>query len=206
LRFWEKHPFANVGIATGERLNGEILTVIDCDTRHFGHGSISHLERSELCPLPPTREHSNGGGPHKYYLHPRGFHSRPGALGQGIDIQSFGKFVIAPGSTHKSGRLYEVTIDLPIARLPDEWADHIDAIRNKTLPLIPEGQRRAKLLSWAGGMVRDGLSRDLIFETLRDRRDRRLEKGSHSFTDDDLRGMIAYCLKGEGQKRREQAA
>jgi hypothetical protein len=207
LKFWERHPFANIGIATGGRLaNSEILTVIDCDLRHFGHGSINHLERNELCLLPATREHSNGGGPHKFYSHPRGFHSRPGALGQGIDIQSFGKFVIAPGSTHKSGRLYEVTIDLPIARLPDEWADHIDAIRNKTLPLIPEGQRRAKLLSWAGGMVHGGMNTDLILETLRDRRDRRLEKGSHSFTDDDLRGMIAYCVRQDSQKRKERAA
>jgi hypothetical protein len=114
--------------------------------------------------------------------------------------------VIAPGSTHKSGRLYEVTIDLPIARLPDEWADHIDAIRNKSLPLIPEGQRRAKLLSWAGGMVHSGLSTDLILETLRDRRDRRCEKGSHSFSDDDLGGMIAYCMRQDGQKRKEHAA
>ena len=207
FKFWQRHPCANIGIATGRNLaTGGFLTVIDSDTRHFGHGSISHLERNELCPLPATREHSNGGGPHKFFTYPRGFRSRPGALGQGIDIQSFGKFVVAPGSTHKSGRLYEVTLDLPIARLPDEWADHIDAIRNKTLPLIPEGQRRAKLISWAGGMVHSGMHQDLILTTLRDRRDKRCERGSHSFTDDDLRGMIAYCVRQESQKEKEQAA
>lgn len=207
-RLWEKFPFANIGIATGRwmpRLGG-YLTVIDCDHRSFGHGSISHLERNELCPLPATREHSNGGGPHKFYIYPRGFHSRPGALGQGIDIQSFGKFVIAPGSVHKSGRVYEVTVDLPIARLPNEWADRIDAIRNKALPLIPEGQRRAKLLAWAGGMVHSGMDPDLILETLRDRRDRRCAKGTHSFSEDDLKEMIAYCQRQEDQNRKERAA
>jgi Bifunctional DNA primase/polymerase, N-terminal len=79
VKFWDRHPFANIGIATGRRwANDEFLSVIDCDHRHFGHGSISNLERNELCPLPPTREHSRGGGPHKFYTYPEGFHSQNG--------------------------------------------------------------------------------------------------------------------------------
>lgn len=210
IRLWEKFPLANIGIATGCRLKtGGFLTVLDCDERAFGHGSISHLERNELCPLPVTREHSNGGGSfnsHKLFSYPRGFHSRPGALGQGIDVQSFGKFVVAPGSTHKSGRVYRVTVDCSIARLPDEWANRIDAIRNKALSLIPEGERGTWLLRCAGGMVCEGMSPGLILETLKDRRDRRCAKGSHSFSDDDLRAKIAYCLRQESRKQKEQAA
>jgi hypothetical protein len=201
VKLWEKFPSANVGIATGRRwLNGELLTVIDCDHRSFGHGSISHLERNELCPLPVTREHSRGGGPHRFFTHPRGFHSKAGALGQGIDVQSFGKLVIAPGSTHKSGQIYEVTVDLPIARLPELWADRIDAISSKSLPLIQEGQRRAWLLKCAGGMVGQRMTQDLALEVLKDRRDKRCEKGTHSFSDDDLRGMIVYCQQQERLK------
>jgi hypothetical protein len=206
-RLWGKFPYANIGIATGRKLgSGEILTVIDCDYRSFGHGSISHLERNELCPLPATREHSSGGGPHKFYAYSRGFHSKTGALGQGVDVQSFGKFVIAPGSTHKTGSVYQVMIDLPIARLPDIWAERIEAVRNKTLPLIPEGRRRTWLLSCAGGMVRDGMDPSLILEVLKDRRDRRCEKGTHTFSDEDLRGMVIYCLNQERSKRVEKVA
>lgn len=206
-RLWKKFPTANIGIATGKRLpNGEFLTVIDCDHRSFGHGSLSHLERNELCPLPLTREHSAGGGPHKFYSHPRGFRSAPGSIGKGIDVQSFGKFVIAPGSTHKSGRSYEITVDEPIARLPDQWVVRIEAIRSKTLTLIPEGQRRTWLLKCAGGMVGAGMDSDLILEVLKDRRDRRLAQGSHCFSDYDLREMIDYCVKQEQQRLRRIAA
>jgi hypothetical protein len=206
-RLWEKFPTANIGIATGKRLaNGEFLTVIDCDHRSFGHGSLSHLERNELCALPLTREHSAGGGPHKYYSHPRGFRSAPSSIGKGIDVQSFGKFVIAPGSTHKSGRSYEVTLDAPIARLPEPWAIRLEAIGSKTLRLIPEGQRRTWLLKCAGAMVGARMDSNLVFEVLKDRRDRRCEKGSHSFSDDELRGMVAYCLRQERSGKVERAA
>jgi hypothetical protein len=58
----------------------------------------------------------------------------------------------------------------------------------------------------AGGMVGQGLNPDLALEVLKDRRDKRCEKGTHSFSDDDLRGMIAYCLRKERSKVAEQAA
>lgn len=208
IKFWAQHPEANVGIATGTKMpNGEYLTVVDVDERHFGHGTLSALERGELCPLPATREHSAGGGPHKLFTYPRGFSSYPGALGQGIDVQSYGKFVIASGMNAR-GKPYEVTLDLPVARLPQTWADRIESVSKKTLPLVPEGQRRAKLLAWAGGMARDGRSIDLIIETLKDRREHRLAKGSHSFSDTDLREIAAYCVERERMKpkQRTQAA
>lgn len=200
-KFAIKHPYANWGIATGNRMpSGDYLTVMDIDERHFGHGSLSALERLDLGPLPETREHSAGGGPHKFFTYSTGFHSSPGAIGQGIDVQSFGRFVIGAGMNAR-GKRYEVTNDVAIARLPDSWARWIEATKRKALPLIPEGQRRAKLISWAGGMVRDGMDRELIFRVLQDRREKRLAKGSHSFSDEDLRGMIDYCTQLEARKR-----
>lgn len=199
-KFALKHPYANWGIATGNRLpSGDYLTVMDIDERNFGHGSLSALERLELGPLPATREHSAGGGPHKFFIYSMGFHSSPGAIGQGIDVQSFGRFVIGAGMNAR-GKRYEVTNDIAIARLPDSWAKRIEAVKRKALPLIPEGQRRAKLISWAGGMVRDGMDHELIFRVLQDRREKRLEKGSHSFSDEELRGMIDYCARLERRK------
>ena len=200
-KFARKHPYANWGIACGVKMaGGDYLTVIDVDERHFGHGTLSALERCELGELPRTREHSAGGGPHKFYTHLRAFHSSPGALGQGVDVQSYGKFVICAGLNAR-GKRYEVTIDAPIQRLPEAWAERIDAVRRKALPLVPEGQRRAALIRWAGGMVADGLSHDLILRVLQDRREKRLEKGSHSFSDDELRDMIDYCARCENSKR-----
>jgi hypothetical protein len=206
VRLWGQFPVSNVGIATGVKLSsGGFLTVIDSDLRHFGHGSIDHLERNELCPLPPTFEQSAGGGPHRYYYYPRAFHSSPSALGQGIDIQSIGKFVIGAGLNAR-GTLYKTTVDLPMNRLPDEWADRIDAIRNKKLPLIPEGQRTEYLMRWAGGIIGGGASRDHALAVLRDYRGRRLENGDHDFPDSDLLKKIDFCLASEAIKRKEQAA
>ena len=203
-KFAQRHPYANYGIACGVKMAGGLyLTVIDVDERHFGHGTLAALERCELGALPRTREHSAGGGPHKFYLHPRAFHSSPGALGQGIDVQSYGKFVICAGLNAR-GKRYGVTVDELIARLPDTWAERIDAVRRKALPLVPEGQRRAALFRWAGGMVADNMDRDLILRVLQDRREKRLEKGSHSFSDDELTQMIDYCIRQENGKRNSE--
>lgn len=206
VRLWGQFPYANVGVACGTRLlTGGFLIVIDCDLRHFGHGSISHLERNELCPLPPTFEQSAGGGPHRFYYYPRAFHSSPGALGLGIDIQGLGKYVVGAGINARGTR-YAVTVDLPIARLPDEWANRIDAVRNKTLPMITEGGRTTALMSWAGGIIGSGTSRDLAVITLRDCRDKRIENGACDFPDERLDEMIDYCVKQEQSKARRVAA
>lgn len=203
-RVWDRHPLANIGIATGLRwANGEFLTVLDCDIRSFGHGTLANLERVEICPLPATREHSR---PHKFFTHRRVFHSQPGALGAGLDVQSSGKFVVGVGSTHKSGELYTLSVALPIAGLPDPWADRIDAVTHKQLPMIREGGRRAFLVRVAGALVGAGMDGALALETLKDRRDKRCERGSHWFSDDDLRKMITYCVEQEQGKAVQAAA
>jgi hypothetical protein len=98
------------------------------------------------------------------------------------------------------GTRYEVTADLPIARLPDEWANRIDAVRNKTLPMIAEGGRTAALMSWAGGIVAIGMGDDLALSVLGDRRDKRIENGLRDFPDYKLVEMIGYCASKSDQK------
>ena len=206
IRLWGQFPDANVGVACGRQLpRGGYLVVIDCDVRHFGHGSISHLERNELCPLPPTFELTAGGGPHRYYSYPRVFHSGPGTLGAGVDLQSKGRYVVAAG-VHARGTRYTVTADLPIARLPDQWANYIDAVQKKALPLIGEGSRTNTLMRWCGGLIGSGANAELALATLRDYRNRRIENGARDFPDEKLKEMIGYCIKQERQKEGRAAA
>lgn len=204
IRMWEQHPYANVGIACGKRLpDGEFLTVLDCDWRHNGDGSIMHLEKNELCPLPLTLEVNSGGGPHRYFSYRHSFSLGSGKMGCGIDVQSKDRFVVAAGM-HARGTRYE-RIERPIARLPDDWARYIDATEKKTLPLIQHGARTKTLLSWAGGLVKSGANRDLALATLRDYRDRRVVD-PQDFNETTLRDLVDYCKDQEGAKVQRAAA
>src|SRR5690606_11427144 len=75
---------------------------------------------------------TGGGGLHEFF---RRDPSReiPGKLGNGIDLLGRGRYVIGPGSLHRSGARYEL-LDLPIADLP-EWCYARDATR--TLSATP---------------------------------------------------------------------
>jgi hypothetical protein len=86
------------------------------------------------------------------------------------------------------------------------WAERIKAVSSKTLQQITEGKRRKWLMKCAGGMIRSGMHPDLALETLKDRRDKRCETGTHWFSDDDLKGIIHYCLEQELLKKAEKVA
>ena len=66
---WQRHPDANIGIATGARSG---LVVIDVDPRHGGNVSLEALE-AQYGPLPDTMRVRSGGddrGWHLYFRYP----------------------------------------------------------------------------------------------------------------------------------------
>lgn len=88
----------------GVLCNGD-LVVVDTDT--------AEMEKKLSKVLPATFTIKTSKGFHRYYFC-SGFPSR---RVPGLDIQSNGKQVVAPGSVHPSGAIYEVVKDLPIQRL-----------------------------------------------------------------------------------------
>jgi|GEM_PF-1310668 len=123
--WWSTWPNANVGIATGEISN---LLVIDIDPRHGGDETLDELV-ALLGPLPPTVEVLTGdGGRHLFYRDVPG--ETRGDLGVGVDIMSDGRFVVASGSVHRSGRRYswELSSDpsqAAVAELPERWKEFL---------------------------------------------------------------------------------
>lgn len=99
-KWWRKYPKANIGV------NCELsaLLVVDQDPRNGGEASLERIE-SEHGSLPATYEvETGGGGRHFYYSISVPAKSAP--IAPGVDIKSKGGYVVAPGSLHKSGRLY----------------------------------------------------------------------------------------------------
>jgi Bifunctional DNA primase/polymerase, N-terminal len=108
--WWRMWPTANIGIATGAASG---LVVIDIDPRNGGDESMLALE-TIIGPLSGTvTANTGGGGTHLYYAHPANPRwptpSRGAAFGAelpGIDVKADGGYVVAPPSSHTSGRNY----------------------------------------------------------------------------------------------------
>ena len=119
---------------------------------------------------------STGKGRHLYFGFPVGAGIRNSAktVAPGIDIRADGGYVVAPGSTHPSGSVYEIVEDLPLAE-PEEWL--LDLVLNPPLKVqapraetalvtvsqvsevtIPEGGRNSYLISHAGVMRHKNIS------------------------------------------------
>lgn len=156
---FKKHPYANIGFATGDN-----YFVLDID--HGGYESLK--EYGELKKTLSVR--TGSGGSHHYYLIPEGV-TIPNKVGilKGVDIRANGGLVVAPRSIHKSGNYYEWIDDIEMAA-PDEWL--IDLILNKRtsfkeIPdVIEEGSRNAVMASMAGALRRKGLSFEAILAAL----------------------------------------
>ena len=128
-RWWEEHPDANIGIRTGPASD---LLVVDVDPRNHGHTVLDILQ-ADYGPLPETPTVLSGSGGRHYYLRWTDVQSGTNALGQGVDIQADGKYVVAPPSVHPNGQPYEWelgTLELEPADTPS-W---VKVIRGQTSP------------------------------------------------------------------------
>jgi putative DNA primase/helicase len=104
-QWWARWPEANIGIATGEAAG---IVVLDVDVDKSGERSLEELE-AEHGELPTTTlAATGGGGLHYLFRHPgRPVRNSAGKLGEGLDVRGDGGYVVAPPSSHRSGRRYE---------------------------------------------------------------------------------------------------
>lgn len=177
--WWERWSDANVGIATGAG-----LVVIDIDPRSGGDDSIVDLRRS-LGALPDTVEAlTGGGGRHIYLAAPCEVRNSAGVLAPGIDVRGDGGYVVAPPSTHASGRGYAWESssrpdEVDVAPAPKAWLDAMTA-RPKLRALpggkgepFPEGQRNASLYKRACSMRASGFDQPAILAAIMSENDAR---------------------------------
>ena len=152
--WWQQWPWANIGIATGQRSG---LAVIDVDPRN---GGLDHLAELNL---PETLTAQTGGQGYHFYFRQRGPLPK-GKLAPGIDMQADGGYVVAPPSLHLQGEyrwLVECEpVDLPASCRngkaippgkptiiePDQRLWVVELLVRK----CPQGQRNETLTRLAG--------------------------------------------------------
>lgn len=108
--WWRRFDCPNAGVVTG-RVSG--LVVVDCD-------DADALRRVQQLGMPDTFTVRTARGWHFYLQHPEGVVVRnsAGGVAPGVDVRGEGGFVVAPGSRHASGAVYEVVRDVQLAACP----------------------------------------------------------------------------------------
>lgn len=178
VRWWwsptrpEAHPLASIGIRTG-RASG--LWVLDVDLGKGGDRELEELGRIHGALPPGPVSLTGGGGSHRLLAWPEGLvvKSDSDVLARGLDTRGDGGYIVAPPSSHVSGRLYawapgtaaawlEGTSGLPetppwllarVASAPEAFRE--EAPGPALPPTIPSEQANAI----AGRILRDAIDR-----------------------------------------------
>ncbi len=129
----------NIAIPTGS-INK--IVVIDVDPKNGGQESFLNLEKKLGKSLPDTwRVNTPSGGFHLYFQTDEKFKTCHGKLGEGIDFQAEGAYVIGAGSMHKLGNKYVWDDDLNpkcsvIESLPDELIKLLEPIKEVSNSIV----------------------------------------------------------------------
>jgi putative DNA primase/helicase len=141
----------NIGIVTGS-ISG--LLVLDLD-------NATAIAEAERLGLPDTVIASTAKGRHHYFRHPGDKVKNRAGIIPGADIRADGGFVVAPGSTHPSGVLYEWIIAPDGSQLAEAPAWLIDLLAAPASPMPPHRPQEARSARWtpaAGDCSRYGLA------------------------------------------------
>lgn len=166
-RWWQKWPFANIGVATGSA-SGFFVLDIDGEA---GEDSLRALEEKHA-KLPSTVEQITGGGGRHLLFKCLGSATNKVALAPGLDIRGSGGYIVAPPSVHISGRRYEWELssrpgEVAIAEAPmwlldmigpqgtdTKAAKSVSEWQRLACTYAPEGERNQRLTSIVGHLLR----------------------------------------------------
>jgi len=142
--WWRRWSWANVAVATGTDSG---VVVLDVDVDKGGAESLDKLEAEYGSSLRNTlTSHTGGGGLHLVYAHPGGdakVKTRARAFGAGLDVRGDGGYIVAPPSTHASGRRYAwADQEAAIAPFPPWLAERLEARRLTVPPTVIPLRRR----------------------------------------------------------------
>lgn len=156
----------NVGIVCGAVSR---VVLVDTDSPEAEEWASANLPATPFVSI-------TAKGRHRFYRHPGGNVPPKVRVRDGVDLRGDGSYAVAPGSRHHTGIVY---------RAPDPWPDSFDvapvfsmawfgetqpvtaiSTGSQPVPLIPAGQRNARLTSIAGAMRRAGLGAEEITAAL----------------------------------------
>ncbi len=215
LEEFKNNPDLNVGF----KVMG--YSVLDVDNKNGGDQSLAHLLREYEINMENVISVKCSNGQHIYATN-TDLKNTAGALADGLDIRSEGGFIVAPGSVHKSGTVYQWNEIGDPATMPEDWfyveteeneisSEKKTSNRNnqaagkqlrdiKKLPgrltteyVIPNGERELTLFKWACRERGNGANAEQIFDTLVTIRDTYCEEGEEPVTDEEVRD-IADCV------------
>ena len=200
--WWRQSPNANIGMPTGHASG---IVVLDVDVRGQGRESLTVLEAANG-PLPPSwRAITGSGGAHILFACP--LETIPNRVGfqPGLDVRGDGGYIVAPGSVHASGGVYEWDSsahpdDGPLAPLPDWLRELLDGKETfhepldtaSTLSGVPEGLRDRTLFRLAAKLRRSGVPMDMAEKLL-------LEAAAHCVPPFDARQALAKVRSAYGR-------
>lgn len=171
-KWWKASPQANIGLATGEVSD---LLVLDIDGAD-GESTVSAKGHDSTVVV------ITGKGRQLYFRHPgEKTKNKVGAWPQ-IDARGVGGYVVAPGSTHYTGKIYQFDKDFhpdktKLALAPqwflEEVLESASKSKDKSAPTeapkkVTKGGRNSTLASMAGVLRDRGLSVDAIKYSLLD--------------------------------------
>jgi hypothetical protein len=189
-------------------------SVLDIDNKNGGDKSLAQLLRDYEINFDHVISVNCSNGQH-IYANNTHLKNTAGVIGKGLDVRSEGGFIVAPGSVHKSGKVYQWNEIGEVATIPDEWiytqTDENEISSNKKssnrsnqtagkklkdidLPkhLTPEyvikaGYRQSTLFLWACRERGNGANAEQLFDKLVTIRDSHCEEGKEPVTDEEVR-------------------
>ncbi|MGC9935238.1 bifunctional DNA primase/polymerase [Priestia aryabhattai] len=178
-KWWRKWPEANIGIATGKP-NGFIT--LDIDPRHGGDDSLNNLV-DQYASLPETIEAVTGGGGRHILFKSQGQIKNRTNIVPGVDVRGDGGYIVGSPSLHISGNRYEWELssrplEVPLESMP-EWLlkmiaepEQDKSIKKserywlEILQGVGEGERNMTAASFAGYLLRHGITAPVTFELM----------------------------------------
>jgi hypothetical protein len=213
LEEFKNNPDLNVGF----KVMG--YSVLDVDNKNAGDQSLAHLLREYEINMENVISVKCSNGQHIYASNTH-LKNTAGVVGNGLDVRSEGGFVVAPGSVHKSGTLYQWNEIGEVATMPNDWfcteteeseissgkksSNRSNQAAGKQLKVIKlpkdltdyvikEGYRQSTLFKWACRERGNGANAEQLFDRLVTIRDTYCEEGREPVTDEEVR-EIADCV------------
>jgi hypothetical protein len=210
LKEFENNPNLNVGF----KVMG--YSVLDVDNKNGGDQSLAHLLREYEINMENVISVKCSNGQHIYATN-TDLKNTAGVIGNGLDVRSERGFVVAPGSVHKSGTVYQWNEIGEVATMPNDWfyteteENEISSgkkssnrsnqaagkeLKDIILPprltpdyVIRDGERGLTLFKWACRERGNGANAEQLFDILVTIRDTHCEEGEEPVTDEEVRDI-----------------